>query len=128
MLGIFNYNYFFIHLLQIYFLFKIIMKNFTLFSISILCLLQFIIKVNAQLSPSYRKLHSAVLVEKKLYIFGGFSGPGLTPENEINYNNNPDDRFFYLDVSIPFDTSNLPWRRIPDNVRKLPLGSLSSIV
>ncbi|GBB96383.1 hypothetical protein RclHR1_02740014 [Rhizophagus clarus] len=92
----------------------------------ILCLLH-IIKVNAQLSPSYRKLHSAVLVEKKLYIFGGFNGIILTPEIEANYNNNPDDRFFYLDVSIPFDTSYLPWRPIPDNARNLPLGSLSSI-
>ncbi|CAB4446278.1 unnamed protein product [Rhizophagus irregularis] len=103
------------------------MKNFILFSIS-LCLLQVIIKVNAQLSPSYRKLHSAVLVEKKLYIFGGFGELNLSPENETNYNKNPDDRFFYLDVSTSFDTSNLPWRPIPDNVNNLPLGSLASIV
>jgi hypothetical protein len=99
------------------------MKNFTLFFIS-LCLL---IKVNAQLSPSYRKLHSAVHVESKLYIFGGFNDLNLTPENETNYNKNPDDRFFYLDVSNSFDTSSLPWRQIPDNVKNLPLGSLSSI-
>ncbi|GBB96382.1 hypothetical protein RclHR1_02740013 [Rhizophagus clarus] len=84
-------------------------------------------KVNAQLSPSLRKLHAAVLIEKKLYIFGGFNEINLTPEIEANYNKNPDDRFFYLDVSIPFNTSNLPWRQIPDNARNLPLGSLSSI-
>ncbi|CAB5391699.1 unnamed protein product [Rhizophagus irregularis] len=36
--------------------------------------------------------------------------------------------FFYLDVSTSFDTSNLPWRPIPDNVNNLPLGSLASIV
>ncbi|EXX52535.1 uncharacterized protein OCT59_018391 [Rhizophagus irregularis] len=103
------------------------LKNSKLFSISILCLLQIIIKVNAQLSPSYRKLHSAVLVEKKLYIFGGFNSPNLAPENEVNYNKSPDDRFFYLDVSISFDTSNLPWRSVSNNVDNLPLGSLSSV-
>ncbi|RIA95119.1 hypothetical protein C1645_872965 [Glomus cerebriforme] len=86
------------------------------------------IKVNAQLSPSFRKLHSAVLAEKRLYIFGGFHDSALTPQNEALLNNNLDDRFFYLDVSIPFDTSNLPWRAIPDNVKNLPLGSLSTIV
>jgi hypothetical protein len=109
------------------------MKNFTLFSLSILCLLKIIIradallKFNALLGPSYRKLHSAVLVEKKLYIFGGFNSPILTPENETDYNQYPDDRFFYLDVSSPFDTSDLPWRSVPNNVINLPLGSLSSI-
>ncbi|CAG8586933.1 22591_t:CDS:2 [Rhizophagus irregularis] len=48
-------------------------------------------------------------------------------KEDANAQKTPDDRFFYLDVSIPFDTSNLPWRAIPDNAKNLPLESLSSI-
>ncbi|CAB4446276.1 unnamed protein product [Rhizophagus irregularis] len=95
------------------------MKNFTLFLITLLCLFQII---NAQLSPNVRKLFSTVHIEKKLYVYGGF----MDNEN-ANAQKTPDDRFFYLDVSIPFDTSNLPWRTIPDNAKNLPLESLSSI-
>jgi N-acetylneuraminic acid mutarotase len=94
------------------------MKKFTLFFTS-LCLFQ---TLNAQLSPNVRKLFSAVLIEKKLYIYGGFMD-----NEDAKAQSTPDDRFFYLDVSIPFDTSSLPWRAIPDNAKNLPLGSLSSI-
>ncbi|EXX52534.1 uncharacterized protein OCT59_018392 [Rhizophagus irregularis] len=95
------------------------MKKFTLFFITLLYLFQII---NAQLNPSLRKLFSAVLVGEKLYIYGGF----MDNEN-ANAQKTPDYRFFYLDASISFDTSNLPWRAIPDNVKNLPLGSLSSV-
>ncbi|RGB33122.1 hypothetical protein C1646_669608 [Rhizophagus diaphanus] len=95
------------------------MNKFTLFLITLSCLLQI---VNSQLSPNLRKLFSAILIEKKLYIYGGFMD-----KEDANAQKTPDDRFFYLDVSIPFDTSNLPWRTIPDNVKNLPLESLSSI-
>jgi hypothetical protein len=38
-------------------------------------------------------------MEEKLYIFGGFM------DNEDGKaQSTPDDRFFYLDVSTPFDT------------------------
>jgi hypothetical protein len=94
------------------------MKKFTLFLITSLCLLQI---VSAQLNPNLRKLFSAVLIEKKLYIYGGFMD-----KEDAKAQSTPDDRFFYLDVSIPFNTSNLPWRAIPDNVKNLPLGILSS--
>ncbi|GBB96378.1 hypothetical protein RclHR1_02740009 [Rhizophagus clarus] len=77
--------------------------------------------VNAQLTPNLRKLFSAVFIEKKLYIYGGFMD-----NEDPKAQSTPDDRFFYLDVSIPFDTSNLPWKMIPDNAKNLPLGSLSS--
>ncbi|CAB4375613.1 unnamed protein product [Rhizophagus irregularis] len=95
------------------------MNKFTLFLITLSCLLQI---VNSQLSPNLRKLFSAVFIEKKLYIYGGFMD-----KEDANAQKTPDDRFFYLDVSIPFDTSNLPWRAIPDNAKNLPLESLSSI-
>ncbi|RIA95118.1 hypothetical protein C1645_734278 [Glomus cerebriforme] len=80
------------------------------------------LNVNAQLNPSFRKLHSAVLIENRLYIFGGFmdnADPKLLTD--------PNNVFFYLDMSIPFDTSSLPWRAIPDNDKNLPLESLSTI-
>ncbi|CAB4446277.1 unnamed protein product [Rhizophagus irregularis] len=95
------------------------MNKFTLFLITLSCLLQI---VNSQLSPNLRKLFSAVFIEKKLYIYGGFMD-----KEDANAQKTPDDRFFYLDVSIPFDTLNLPWRAIPDNAKNLPLETLSSI-
>ncbi|RIA95117.1 hypothetical protein C1645_734277 [Glomus cerebriforme] len=97
------------------------MKKFTFFFIALLCLLQIKIEVNAQLTPSYRKLHSAIFIEKKLYIFGGimnYVDPILLTD--------PNNVFFYLDMSTPFDTSNLPWKIPPNNIENLPLESLSS--
>ncbi|RIA98175.1 hypothetical protein C1645_750826 [Glomus cerebriforme] len=103
------------------------MKIFTLFSIILLLyLIQIITIINAQLRPSVRKLHNAVLVDKKLYIFGGFHDL-LTDTIEKGYNLVPDDRFFYLDVSKTFDTSILPWTAIPDNAINLPLLNLSTV-
>ncbi|PKC59466.1 hypothetical protein RhiirA1_492927 [Rhizophagus irregularis] len=46
---------------------------------------------------------------------------------ESTYNLNPNDRFFYLDVSKPFDTSTLPWTAIPANEKNLPLKFFSSL-
>ncbi|PKY38729.1 hypothetical protein RhiirA4_516554 [Rhizophagus irregularis] len=46
---------------------------------------------------------------------------------ESTYNLNPNDRFFYLDVSKPFDTSTLPWTAIPANEKNLPLNFFSSV-
>ena len=71
--------------------------------------------------PSYRKLHSAILVGERLYISGGVMEDVFTPKP-------PDDNFFYLDVSIPFDTSKLPWKTIPDNTENLPVKSFSSVL
>jgi hypothetical protein len=95
----------------------------------ILLLLQILTIVKSQLlSPSVRSLHSAILVDKKLYIFSGFNDfvPNATVES--TYNQKPDDRFFYLDLSKPFDTSSLPWTPIPDNKIKLPLSFFSPII
>jgi hypothetical protein len=93
------------------------MKKFTL-------LFFFIIlhqSINAQLNPNLRKLFNTALVENKLYIYGGFM------DNEAaKAQSTPDDRFFYLDVSVRFDTSNLPWGTIPGNAKNLPLGTLAS--
>ncbi|GBC53214.2 hypothetical protein GLOIN_2v1718651 [Rhizophagus irregularis DAOM 181602=DAOM 197198] len=87
--------------------------------------LQLILK-SQFLTPSVRTLHSSILVDKKLYIFGGFKDR-LNDMIESTYNLNPNDRFFYLDVSKPFDTSTLPWTAIPANEKNLPLKFFSSV-
>ncbi|CAG8485274.1 15367_t:CDS:2, partial [Rhizophagus irregularis] len=74
-----------------------------------------------------RLLHSSILVDKKLYIFGGFRDNSFSDTIESTYNLYPDDRFFYLDVSKPFDTSKLPWTAIKDN-KNLPLNNFSSVL
>ncbi|CAB4382502.1 unnamed protein product [Rhizophagus irregularis] len=86
-----------------------------MFNFRLLLLLQILTIVKSDLTPSVRTLHSSILVNKKLYIFGGFRDNPLTDTIESTYNQSPDDRFFYLDVSRPFDTSTLPWTAIPDN-------------
>src|SRR6266498_3526533 len=93
------------------------MKKLTFFSVTLSCLLQI---ANTQLVPSYRKLHNAVLVENKLYIFGGVM-------DSNSENKSPDNNFFYLDMSISFDTSQLPWKTIPNNAENLPMGSFSPV-
>jgi hypothetical protein len=90
----------------------------------ILLLLQILTIAKSQLlSPSVRLLHSAIHVDKKLYIFSGFNNLGkIPPLNRI-----PNDKFFYLDLSKPFDTSSLPWTAIPNNQNNLPLNYFSSV-
>src|ERR1044072_6742491 len=69
-------------------------KNYSVYII--LCLLiQLSIEVNCQkksFDPEYQTLHTATLIDKKLYILGA---------NRT--------QFFYLDVSIPFVTKDLGW-------------------
>ncbi|CAB4382501.1 unnamed protein product [Rhizophagus irregularis] len=101
-----------------------------MFNFILLLLLQILTIVKSQLltpSPSVRTLHSSIYVGKKLYIFGGFRDP-LTDTIESTYNQSPNDRFFYLDVSRPFDTSTLPWTAIPDNEKTLFLNLFSSVL
>ncbi|CAB4408640.1 unnamed protein product [Rhizophagus irregularis] len=100
-----------------------------MFNFRLLLLLQILTIVKSQfLKPSVRVLHSSILVDKKLYIFGGFRDISLSDTIESIYNQIPDDRFFYLDVSNSFYTSNLPWTAIPDNEKNLPLNNFSSVL
>src|SRR3954447_26269369 len=97
--------------------------KFPFFYIITLLCFQFM-KVDTQvISPSYRNLHSTILIGDKLYISGGITEFD-DPKNE---NKSPDDTFFFLDVSKPFDTSKLPWKTIPNNIENLPIESLSSV-
>ncbi|RIA88181.1 hypothetical protein C1645_826777 [Glomus cerebriforme] len=65
-------------------------------------LLQILIEVNCQTTPfkpSSLYRHTATLIDNKLYILGG---------NDLNTTIEKD--FFYLDVSVPFNTQNLLWQ------------------
>ncbi|CAB5202921.1 uncharacterized protein OCT59_030105 [Rhizophagus irregularis] len=100
-----------------------------MFNFRLLLLLQILTIVKSELSipalPKVRLLHSSILVDKKLYIFGGFRDNPFSDTIESTYNQSPDDRFFYLDVSKPFYTSKLPWTA--DN-KNLPLNNFSSVL
>jgi hypothetical protein len=64
-----------------------------------------VVKINCQLAPfKPRCLHTATLIDNKLYILGG-----LLREND----------FFYLDVSVAFNTQNLLWNDL-SNVNIVP--------
>jgi hypothetical protein len=55
--------------------------------------------------------HTATLIDQKLYILGGSS------DNEFN---NTGRHFFYLDVSISFNTQGLSWQNL-SNINTVPL-------
>src|ERR1043166_3739758 len=60
-------------------------------------LFQLLVETICQMNPPRRAEHTATLIDSKLYILGGHSvatGKG----------------FFYLDVSIEFNTQNLLWQ------------------
>ncbi len=63
-------------------------------------LIQLLIEINCQMAPfkpQQRTDHTATLIDDKLYILGGYN-------EEIAGN-----QFFYLDVSVSFDTQELLW-------------------
>ncbi|CAI2176086.1 2118_t:CDS:2 [Funneliformis geosporum] len=64
--------------------------------------------------PKRRLAHSSILVEDKLYFFGGFDAEDFQVAKEL----------FYLDVSRPFDKSNKPWVYLTS----IPFGSLWATV
>src|SRR5204862_452188 len=57
------------------------------------------------LKPGPRYGHTATLINDKLYILGG------NIHNDINVS----PTFFYLDVSVPFDTNELKWIDLSKN-------------
>ena len=58
--------------------------------------------VKSQTAPykSERKYHTSTLINNKLYILGGY------PVDTVGKD------FFYLDVSVSFNTQNLLWKNI----------------
>ncbi|GBB96545.1 hypothetical protein RclHR1_02780008 [Rhizophagus clarus] len=88
------------------------MSKISLVSFIILWILfQVLDDVNCQLTPfkpSVTHRHTATLIDNKLYILGGM---------DLNYI--PVKDFFYLDVSVPFNTQELSWQDLT-NVNMVP--------
>src|SRR6266498_855653 len=60
-----------------------------------------LVEINCQMTPfkpKMRILHTATLIDNKLYILGGSSKTVDVGKD-----------FFYLDVSVPFNAQNLSW-------------------
>src|ERR1043166_2973648 len=65
-------------------------------------LLQLLVEINCQMKLLPRFDHTATLIDGKLYILGGLDEIGTGEAIEKD--------FFYLDVSVQFDTQNLLWQ------------------
>jgi hypothetical protein len=73
---------------------------------------QIIVKINCQqYSPNGRILHTATLVEKKIYFLGGKTSDGKFTND-----------FFYLDISKSFDKTKgmLPFVNLSDKALEIP--------
>uniref|UniRef100_U9U221 Galactose oxidase n=1 Tax=Rhizophagus irregularis (strain DAOM 181602 / DAOM 197198 / MUCL 43194) TaxID=747089 RepID=U9U221_RHIID len=66
--------------------------------------------------PSVYSHHTATLIDNKLYILGGY-----------NLKTNRVKEFFYLDVSVPFNTQELSWQDL-SNINMVPLHSSATSV
>ncbi|EXX61662.1 uncharacterized protein OCT59_027804 [Rhizophagus irregularis] len=74
-------------------------------------LLQALVKVNCQMTPfkpNVYSRHTATLIDNKLYILDGYD----LNKKQIN-------EFFYLDVSVPFNTQELSWQDL-SNINMVP--------
>ncbi|CAG8582295.1 4015_t:CDS:2, partial [Racocetra persica] len=71
-------------------------------------------------TPKARHLHSATLIGNKFYILGGDIG-----SNDVNAFL-PSNDFFYLDVSVAFNTTNIPWTDL-SNVIGTPKHSRAAV-
>ncbi|RGB30095.1 hypothetical protein C1646_765765 [Rhizophagus diaphanus] len=75
-------------------------------------LIQVLIRVvNCQMTPfkpSVYRFNTATLIDNKLYILSG-----------RDFNENPLKEFFYLDVSVPFNTQELSWQDL-SNINMIP--------
>ncbi|CAG8721698.1 19550_t:CDS:2, partial [Rhizophagus irregularis] len=79
-----------------------------------------IIEVNCQMAPIKPSVsfdHTATFIDNKLYILGGLN----IKENYVGK------EFFYLDVSVPFNTQNLLWKDLT-NINMLPPHSSATSV
>src|SRR5438874_12843984 len=79
----------------------------------VLCLMfQLLVEINCQptpFKPIQRFVHTATLINNKLYILGGSD-----LANDIKLKD-----FFYLDVSVPFNTQQLLWQDL-SNINTVP--------
>ncbi|RIA87846.1 hypothetical protein C1645_739820 [Glomus cerebriforme] len=83
-------------------------------------LLQALVEVNCQMTPFKPPVlykHTATLIDNKLYILGEGVLNGKSFEKE----------FFYLDVSVPFNTQNLLWQDL-SNINVIPTHNSATSV
>src|SRR4051812_41581282 len=79
----------------------------TLIYIAFWLLFQLFVEINCQMTSfERRRLHTATFIDNKLYISSGRSLDG----KDI-----PVKDFFYLDVSVTFNTQKLSWQNISSN-------------
>ncbi|KAF0496480.1 galactose oxidase [Gigaspora margarita] len=94
------------------------MKLFCYFSILLQNFQLFYVLVKAY-TPTPRYAHSAALIGNKLYILGGDND---SPTTQFT----PTKDFFYLDISVGFNTSNIPWTDL-SNVVGTPKQSRAAV-
>ncbi|RIA96729.1 hypothetical protein C1645_871835 [Glomus cerebriforme] len=83
-------------------------------------LIQLLVEINCQMipfKPKQRYLHTATLINNKLYILGGFYLNHKLSGNE----------FFYLDFSVPFNTQNLLWQDLSSINIVPPHGAAATV-
>src|SRR5205807_2214512 len=71
------------------------------------------VKIGQSLVLIERHGQSSVLVDKKIYFFGGFSIHSSKPSGYL-------DQILYLDISKPFNIANPPFELVPNII---PFGS-----
>ncbi|PKY49614.1 hypothetical protein RhiirA4_465676 [Rhizophagus irregularis] len=84
----------------------------------ILWILLQVVKINCQMTPfkpSVHYRHTATLIDNKLYILGG-----------SDLNDKLLKEFFYLDVSVPFNTQELSWQDLSNINMVLPHDSATT--
>ncbi|CAG8705687.1 2927_t:CDS:2, partial [Funneliformis caledonium] len=84
-------------------------KNYSIY-IALWFLIRLVIEVNCQVEPFKplkRYAHTATLIDNKLYILGG-------RVTSTTNNENIGKQFFYLDVSVPFNTKYLTWNDLTE--------------
>src|SRR5436190_11667387 len=99
-----------------------ILLNNSLIYITLSILLQCLVDVKSQAAifkPDSRTTHTATLINNKLYILGGVASNDTQPKGA----------FFYLDVSVPFNTNELKWNDLSATTKNiLPPNDYSAAV
>src|ERR1043166_7035162 len=92
--------------------------NNVLFSYFILlCIfMNFFVKFVKSFTPEGRDSHSSIIIDSKLYFFGGVISSELI-SNEV----------FYLDLLQPIDVNKLSWNDITPNA-SIPFGSVKAMI
>src|SRR4051812_30733088 len=88
---------------------------------------QLLAEINCHMTsfmPKQRYDHTATLIDNKLYILGG--AEFITVDNIIS-GKNPGKEFFYLDISVSFNTQQLSWQDL-SSINTVPAHSGAAAV